>query len=87
MCRFMTTNAQRETPAPAISVVLPTHNGRRFINQSIESVVKQTWQDWELILVNDALNRQHAGQDQLVGSGQSGFTRFIFRKIARCPAH
>jgi glycosyltransferase involved in cell wall biosynthesis len=39
---------------PTISVVLLTHNGRRFIDQSIESVVKQTWQDWELIVVDDA---------------------------------
>ena len=39
---------------PAISVVLPTHNGHSFIDQSIESVVKQTWQDWELIIVDDA---------------------------------
>jgi glycosyltransferase involved in cell wall biosynthesis len=39
---------------PMISVVLPTHNGRRFIDQSIESVIKQTWRDWELIVVDDA---------------------------------
>lgn len=39
---------------PAISIVLPTHNGRRFIDQSIKSVVNQTCQDWEMIIVNDA---------------------------------
>jgi glycosyltransferase involved in cell wall biosynthesis len=39
---------------PIISVVLPTHNGSRFIDQAIESVVTQTFTDWELILVDDA---------------------------------
>jgi glycosyltransferase involved in cell wall biosynthesis len=39
---------------PLISVVLPTHNGRRFVDESIESVIKQTCQDWELIIVDDA---------------------------------
>ena len=39
---------------PLISIVLPTHNGKRFIDQSIDSVVNQAWRDWELIVVNDA---------------------------------
>jgi hypothetical protein len=39
---------------PAISVVLPTHNGSRYIDQAVESVVRQTFTDWELIVVNDA---------------------------------
>jgi GT2 family glycosyltransferase len=39
---------------PTISIVLPTHNGSRYIDQSITSVVNQTWQDWELVIINDA---------------------------------
>ena len=39
---------------PAISVVLPTHNGSRFIDRAIESIVEQTFADWELIVVDDA---------------------------------
>jgi glycosyltransferase involved in cell wall biosynthesis len=39
---------------PAISVVLPTHNGSRYIDQSIKSVVDQTFRDWEMIVVDDA---------------------------------
>ena len=39
---------------PTISVVLPTHNGSRYIDRAIESVVEQTFADWELIVVDDA---------------------------------
>ena len=36
-----------------ISIVLPTYNGSRFLRDSIESVVSQTYEHWELIIVND----------------------------------
>ena len=36
-----------------ISIVLPTYNGERFIRESLESVLNQTYQNWELIIVND----------------------------------
>lgn len=37
-----------------ISVVMPVYNGEKYIKESIESVLKQTFQDFELIIVNDA---------------------------------
>ena len=36
-----------------ISIVLPSYNGEKYIRQSIESVLRQTYLDWELIIVND----------------------------------
>lgn len=36
-----------------ISIVLPSYNGEKYIRQSIESVINQTYKDWELIIVND----------------------------------
>lgn len=39
---------------PTISVVLPTHNGARFLDRAIESIASQTHQDWELLVVDDA---------------------------------
>ena len=36
-----------------VSIVLPTYNGEKFLRQSIESVLNQTYQNWELIIVND----------------------------------
>jgi glycosyltransferase involved in cell wall biosynthesis len=38
---------------PAISIVLPTYNGSKYIKSSIESCLTQTFTDFELIIVND----------------------------------
>lgn len=36
-----------------ISIVLPVYNGERFLSQSIDSILRQTYRNWELIIVND----------------------------------
>ncbi len=36
-----------------ISIVMPAYNAERTISQAIHSVMDQTFQDWELIVVND----------------------------------
>ena len=38
---------------PKISIVLPCYNGAKMIGEAIESVIAQTYKDWELIIVND----------------------------------
>ena len=37
-----------------VSVLIPYYNDREFFRQSIESVLNQTYKDFELILVNHA---------------------------------
>ena len=36
-----------------ISIVLPVYNGANYLAESIESVIAQTYANWELIIVND----------------------------------
>ena len=38
---------------PAVSIVLPAHNGARFLRESIDSCLAQIYGDFELILVDD----------------------------------
>ena len=38
---------------PAVSVVVPAYNTARFIAETLESIVGQTFQDFEIIVVND----------------------------------
>ena len=38
---------------PKIDIILPVYNGEAFIASSIESVLNQTYENWQLIIVND----------------------------------
>ena len=38
---------------PRVSVVIPCYNQGAFIDETINSVLAQTWQDFEIIVVND----------------------------------
>jgi glycosyltransferase involved in cell wall biosynthesis len=38
---------------PAFSIVMANYNNARFIDQAIQSVLNQTFNDWELIIVDD----------------------------------
>lgn len=37
-----------------ITIVLPVHNGARYLQQSLDSIASQTYTRWELVLVDDA---------------------------------
>ena len=37
---------------PAVSVLIPTHGGR-FVRSAVESVIAQSFADWELVIVDD----------------------------------
>ena len=39
---------------PQVTVILPTWNRAKWLKTSIESVLSQTFQDFELIVVDDA---------------------------------
>ncbi|KKQ33960.1 MAG: hypothetical protein US50_C0067G0008 [Candidatus Nomurabacteria bacterium GW2011_GWB1_37_5] len=39
---------------PKVSILLPTYNGAQYVVESIESVIRQSFNDWELIIIDDA---------------------------------
>lgn len=38
---------------PLVSIIMPNYNSEDFISESIESVINQTYTNWELIIVDD----------------------------------
>ena len=40
-------------PSPAISVVLPVYNAEAYVREAVESILAQTFTDFELIAIND----------------------------------
>lgn len=56
-----------------VSIVLPVYNGEAYLRQSMESVLAQTYENWELIVVDDcstdgspAIMEEFAGKDSRV---------------------
>lgn len=39
---------------PRVSIGIPVYNGERFLPATLDSILKQTFQDWELILSDNA---------------------------------
>ena len=42
-----------EHPAPAITVVIPVFNGENYLGEAVESVLAQTFRDFEILIVDD----------------------------------
>ena len=47
-------NTSTDAPTPRVSIGLPVYNGEEFLAQSIESVLAQTFTDFELIISDNA---------------------------------
>ena len=40
-------------PLPKVSIIITTYNGSKYIGETIETVLEQAYQNWELIIVDD----------------------------------
>jgi glycosyltransferase involved in cell wall biosynthesis len=73
---------------PLVSIVLPTYNGSRYVAQSIQSCIDQTYRNWELIIVDDcstdetpAIIERFVRQDQRISSVRHGKNRRLPRGL------
>lgn len=46
------------THQPLVSIIMPSYNAAQFIAESIESVLAQTYVDWELLITDDCSKDQ-----------------------------
>lgn len=56
-----------------VSIITPLYNGERFVSKTIESVLAQTYTDWEMIIINDgskdrseAIAQEYAAKDSRI---------------------
>ncbi|MCY3867893.1 MAG: glycosyltransferase family 2 protein [Chloroflexi bacterium] len=66
-------------PAPLVSVVMPVYNGERFLAEAIESILGQTFREFEFLIVDDgsqdgsaAISRSYAERDRRIRCIQLG---------------
>ena len=55
---------------PKVSIILPTYNGERFIRKAIQSVLRQSFSNWELLVIDD-------GSTLLTTSGSSLIKKIV----------
>jgi glycosyltransferase involved in cell wall biosynthesis len=58
------------TDAPAVSIVIPTYNRAHLIERALRSVLAQTFQDFEVLIMDDASTDDTAGVLQRIGDAR-----------------
>ncbi len=53
---------------PLVSIITPVYNCERYLADTIESILSQTYENWELLLINDA---SHDGSSEIAKHYQS----------------
>ena len=46
---------------PIVSILLPTYKNPAYILRAIDSVIKQSYEDWELLIIDDGLTETARG--------------------------
>ena len=52
----VSSNTSGKNPGPLVSIVIPVYNGMPFIRKTMESVWRQTYQHWELLICDNQSN-------------------------------
>lgn len=65
---------------PRVSVIMPVYNGEKYLAEAIESILTQTFTDFEFIIVDDG-SKDHSAE--IVGSYAEQDDRIRFVKLER----
>lgn len=67
---------------PTVSVIIPTYNRADMVDSAIQSVLDQTYADWELIVVDDGSQDNTA---EVVAGYLDSRIRYIYQENRRLP--
>lgn len=72
-------------PTPAVSVVISVYNGLPYLEEAIESILRQTFENFEFIIINDGSSD---GSKEVLErlAGQDGRIRLVHQKNLGLPA-
>jgi glycosyltransferase involved in cell wall biosynthesis len=73
----MDTTTKVTSEKPLVSIIMPTYNRSAFMSEAILSVQKQTYQNWELIVIDDGSTDNTA---KVVADFQEKRIRYIHNK-------
>ena len=59
-----------------VSVIMPVYNSKKYLREAVESVICQTYQDWEFIIINEYGSND--GSAEMIKNYAAMDERFIF---------
>jgi len=69
---------------PKVSVIIPCYNHGKYLNEAVDSVLNQTMQDFEIIIVNDGSTDKFT--NALLRNYNKPKTKVIFQKNQKLPS-
>ena len=66
---------------PRVSVGIPVYNGERFIAQAVESILSQTFRDFELIISDNGSTDATEQSAESTPRGTAGFATIEVNRI------
>ncbi|MEK7645688.1 MAG: glycosyltransferase family A protein [Patescibacteria group bacterium] len=62
------------SPPPKVSVIVPTHNRPEMLKRAVNSVLNQTYRDFEVIVIDDGLEKR---ADEIINSLNDSRLKYI----------
>lgn len=83
----------KNTDQPLVSIAIPFFNAEKYLSKAIESVIQQTYNNWELILLNDgstdssmAIAERFKNIDDRIMIYNDGFNRNLGYRLNQIPS-